>query len=101
MKRGKWKSRIASLLVFVMTFLSAVNVTSFESSAAGLERYTVLVLDTSGATNFLDENHKVFYTADTAVEYVKLAAKNLLRMCRKQMVRIMWLLWNTGEILPT
>lgn len=42
------------------------------------ERYTVLVLDTSASSDFLDSSGRVFYTADTAIEYVKTSAKKFI-----------------------
>lgn len=42
------------------------------------ERYTVLVLDTSASSDFLDSSGNVFYTADTAIDYVKASAKKFI-----------------------
>lgn len=46
-------------------------------------RYSVLVLDTSATSDFLDENGRVFYTADTAIEYVRESAKKFVSDVRK------------------
>jgi hypothetical protein len=46
-------------------------------AAMAEQRYTVLVLDTSSAMSF-EYNGKIFYTAYTAVEYVKAAAKKFI-----------------------
>ena len=45
-------------------------------------RYTVLVLDTSDTASFL-QNNVTFYTADTALPYVKQAAKSFLKSIKK------------------
>lgn len=42
-------------------------------------RYTVLVLDTSDVSVFLDANKNPLYTADTAINYVKKAAKTFTK----------------------
>ena len=42
------------------------------------KQYTVLVLDTSNEASFLDWSGSVFYTAPTAIEYVKKAASKFL-----------------------
>ncbi len=46
------------------------------------ERYTVLVLDNSSSTSFLN-NGSVFYTADTALPYVKAASKKFVEALQK------------------
>lgn len=48
------------------------------ATANNVQRYTVLVLDTSASSSFLDSSGSVFYTADTAVEYVKSSAKKFI-----------------------
>lgn len=48
------------------------------SATEGEQRYTVLVLDTSASSNFVDKKGNVFYTADTAVNEVKTAAKKFI-----------------------
>ena len=42
-----------------------------------VERYTVLGLDISVSSGFLD-NGRVFYTADTAIGYVKASARKFM-----------------------
>ncbi|AIQ50636.1 hypothetical protein R70331_03180 [Paenibacillus sp. FSL R7-0331] len=46
--------------------------------AEEVRRYSVLVLDTSASSNFLDSSGRVFYTADTAIDYVKTSAKKFI-----------------------
>lgn len=46
--------------------------------STNIERYTVLVLDTSSKSHFLNNNNQIIYTADTAVEYVKEAANKFI-----------------------
>lgn len=46
-------------------------------------RYTVLVLDNSGTVSFIGSNGSTFYTADTAVRYVKQAAQSFLNSLEK------------------
>ncbi|MEK4045135.1 S-layer homology domain-containing protein [Paenibacillus sp. FSL H8-0048] len=41
-------------------------------------RYSVLVLDTSASSSFVDSKGRVFYTADTAIDYVKTSAKKFI-----------------------
>ena len=42
------------------------------------QRYNVLVLDTSASSSFLDSSGNIFYTADTAIDYVKASAKKFI-----------------------
>lgn len=44
----------------------------------GKARYNVLVLDTSASADFVDSSGNVFYTADTAIEYVKVSANKFI-----------------------
>lgn len=46
-------------------------------------RYSVLVLDTSATSSFLDANGRVFYVADTAIDYVKASAKKFVSDVQK------------------
>ena len=50
--------------------------------AGEIVRYSVLVLDTSATSSF-EENGRVFYTADTAIDYVKASAKKFVNDVRK------------------
>ena len=43
-----------------------------------VERYTVLVLDTSSSSGFGDSSGNVFYIADTAIDHVKAASKKFI-----------------------
>lgn len=77
MKRSK---RLLSLLLCIVMLLSMlpVSVLAAENETPEtLKRYTVLVLDTSNTASFTADG-KPIYTADTAVEYVKKAAKKFI-----------------------
>lgn len=54
-------------------------VRSLNEATADVQRYTVLVLDNSASNDFLDAWSHVFYTADTAVAYVKASAKRFIK----------------------
>lgn len=47
------------------------------------QRYNVLVLDTSASSSFLDSSGNIFYTADTAIDYVKASAKKFIEGVQK------------------
>lgn len=47
------------------------------------KRYSVLVLDTSSTSSFEDKDGNVFYVADTALDYVKTAAKKFIKDVQK------------------
>lgn len=47
------------------------------------QRYNVLVLDTSASSSFLDSSGNIFYTADTAIDYVKSSAKKFIEGVQK------------------
>lgn len=77
MKRSK---RLLSLLLCIVMLLGMlpVSVLAAENETPEtLKRYTVLVLDTSNTASFTADG-KPIYTADTAVEYVKKAAKKFI-----------------------
>lgn len=69
--------KIIALLLSIVILATCIPYTTFASNDAEISRYTVLVLDTSGSANFL-YNGSVFYTADTAISYVKQAASKFL-----------------------
>ncbi len=77
--KHKTISRILSLFMTVMFVFLALPLSAFQLNAAAAEeeRYTVLVLDTSSKADFLN-NGSVFFTADTALSYVKTASERFL-----------------------
>ncbi|MBQ6020184.1 MAG: VWA domain-containing protein [Clostridia bacterium] len=69
----------AVILTFVMMFTCIpLTVHNMDANAAAVKRYTVLVLDTSNESSFSDSDGNTFYTAPTAIEYVKLSATRFL-----------------------
>lgn len=82
-KNGKKLLSLALALVMVLgllpTALTATAAVPHDSYAevGGISRYTVLVLDTSSKTNYRF-NGKLIHIADTAVPYVKAAAKRFV-----------------------
>lgn len=58
--------------------LSARNIPEGRSTAENVQRYTVLVLDTSSSTSFIGSSGNVIYTADTAIDYVKASARQFI-----------------------
>jgi len=76
------KKRLLSILL-VVTMLLPVGVLGITISASAADenevtRYTVLVLDTSGGVDFQSGYGSIFYTADTAINYVKQAANKFV-----------------------
>lgn len=58
---------------------SALSIREAElSTPADIQRYTVLVLDTSSSSDFVDSEGSVFYTANTAITQVKASAKKFV-----------------------
>lgn len=70
--------KIIALLLSIVILATCLPYTTLAIDDAEISRYTVLVLDTSGTASFQDRNGSVFYTADTAVTYVKQAASKFL-----------------------
>ena len=72
----------ACLLIgsFALSNLNAKAYIDVELNAitTDIQRYTVLVLDTSSSSNFVDSRGVIYYTADTAIEYVKSSAKKFI-----------------------
>ena len=69
--------RILSLIMTAFMLFTSVPFVQLgqETSAASTDvRYTVLVLDTSNKTDFMNEYGNIFFTADTALQYVKTAS---------------------------
>ena len=61
----------------------SLPVSAAEASPSVTTRYTVLVLDTSSSSDFLGSDGTVFYTADTAIDYVKIASKKFVESMSK------------------
>ena len=79
--KQKMKSFTALLMsIIVLFYCMNISVLAEKSDLSNSlkKRYTVLVLDTSDSSEFL-YNGKKIYTADTAVTYVKQAAKKFLK----------------------
>lgn len=89
--RKNGKKLLSLVLALVMavgllpTALAVTAATPHDSYAevGGITRYTVLVLDTSSTSGFSDRNGNTFYTADTAVPYVKAAANRFVEDIQK------------------
>lgn len=84
MKKNMIRKVVSLLLVFATVFSLGVGTPALAAPAGdggdgkdSVERYTVLVLDTSASSDFLD-NGRVFYTADTAIDYVKASARKFM-----------------------
>lgn len=74
---NKMRNTLCVLLAVILV-ASCMAVGGFaEGNETPVSRYTVLVLDTSGATDF-SSGGVVIYTADTAINYVKQAASKFL-----------------------
>ncbi len=58
-------------------FLSTLNIPEGRSTTT-VQRYTVLVLDTSASTKFVSSSGSPIYTADTAIDSVKASAKKFI-----------------------
>lgn len=71
------KKKLIKMLFAFALVLSCLPVLSVHAETSDVKRYTVLVLDTSSTSDFLN-NGSVFYTAGTAIEYVKTAAKKFV-----------------------
>ena len=71
-------TKMLALLLCVVMLVSLMPMSSARA-ASDTVRYTVLVLDTSSTSDFIDENGDVFYTAGTAIDYVKTAAKAFVK----------------------
>ena len=71
----KKASRFIALLLSIVMILGILPVTSLAANEAPLKRYTVLVLDTSSSATF-ESGGVDIYTANTAIDYVKKAAKS-------------------------
>lgn len=56
---------------------------SLRSEQEETVRYSILVLDTSSSSDFVDSSGNVFYTADTAISYVKTASKKFISDIQK------------------
>lgn len=66
------------LLLIVIIFILMITIPSFVyADKEKVDRYNILVLDTSGSSDFLS-NGKHLYTADTAIDYVKNAANQFV-----------------------
>lgn len=70
------EQKIISFLLILCLMLQIIPMT-VSATEAEVERYSILVLDTSASTNF-SYNGNVFYTADTAIEYVKASAQKFI-----------------------
>ncbi len=70
--------RLCSILLTLLMIMTFVPLVSVSAEDTDVTRYTVLVLDTSNTSDFLDYDGNVMYTADTALPYVKTAAKKFI-----------------------
>lgn len=76
-----WKKRLVSFvlaLCMVVLMLPTAAFAEEDGNSSKKARYTVLVLDTSAAINFIGSDGEVIYTADSAIDYVKQAAQKFL-----------------------
>lgn len=76
-----WKKRLVSFvlaLCMVVLMLPTAAFAEEDGNSSKKARYTVLVLDTSAAINFVGSDDEVIYTADSAIDYVKQAAQKFL-----------------------
>ena len=96
------KKKLLSLVMVVAMIISVIPITGFAKGEGEVERYTVLVLDTSGEATFLDNTNKIFYTSNTEVENVKKAAmkfvENILNADGKNYIAVVSFK-NTAEIV--
>lgn len=70
--------RVISILLCIMMILGMLLVSAMAAEEETLERYTVLVLDTSNSAGFVGAGGQTIYTANTAIEYVKKAATKFI-----------------------
>lgn len=68
--------KIISFLLILCLMLQIIPIT-VSATEAEVERYSILILDTSASSDFLQDGD-VFYTADTAIEYVKASAQKFI-----------------------
>ena len=104
-KKGRdktMKKKLLSVVMVIAIIISIIPITGFAKEEGENERYTVLVLDTSGEATFLDNTNKIFYTSNTEVENVKKAAvkfvENILNADGKNYIAVVSFK-NTAEIV--
>ncbi len=72
--------RIISMLLLICVLFQIIPATVFATETV---RYSILVLDTSASSDFVDSSGEVFYTANTAIDYVKTASKKFISDIKK------------------
>ena len=70
--------QLASVLVITSDIHSTYAHDANSTNSGGVTRFTVLVLDTSGAVEFLGDDGSVIYRADPAIDCVKIAASRFV-----------------------
>lgn len=72
------KRFLAGVLALVMLLCCVPAIAYAAETDEQVQRYTVLVLDTSSSSTFIGSGGQEIYTADTAIEYVKKASSRFL-----------------------
>ncbi len=71
--------KILSIIIAMTIVLCSIPFTVGATEAQNtIKRYTVLVLDTSGKSDFTNKDGDILYTADAALEYVQRASNRFL-----------------------
>lgn len=71
--------RVLSLVLSVVLILLCVPSKAYSTNnISNVQRYTVLVLDTSSSSSFIGSSGNEIYNADTAIDYVKKASLSFL-----------------------
>ena len=71
--------KITAICLVLVMVLTCMPLTVYADNKEEITRYSVLVLDTSGAAKFLGWFGQEIYNADSAIDYVKASANSFLK----------------------